>query len=1209
MAEKELNRIVVLDPCTPAVDELLKKVEAANQAEVVRLSSPEEAVQFVRQYQPCMLVTCTLNNAEIPIRVNMLKKLESSIKAGVLKTLFVSKLKNRQLGTLITSMGVTDFIEEPVPARTLQFKANLQLKAVETIRKQQELKKASQEKIVFKKSEQKQDPNSQSSTELSAKKRPALQLEEDTFLFKSSAVKKVGKKTLVELEGPPPESGEWVQHEDKGDAKTSWRWMPNEKKELPAEAAKAEGWVHEGEKPTFNEESGKWQFNSEKPDLSYQKNGQKVASKISTDENGEVAVAEDSPKAEENVKKQKEISTQKRESKNAQNALEKKERADQAKEKDQASTLRKINAQKEQADADEAKQISADENDAEDAPEKNFKENRKSDKALKDRLGRAKDSLESSVEEEPEDTKLAATPEEEEKPKSPLDFLKKKREQKEKLKSETISAPQEEKTDSDNVVALQKTEKEEEPEERVLGRSPVVQPEKKKKSATDAAKEALERLKRKMDTSSTPKEEETPDEASLAVFAQNETPAEEEVVAAEEITETTAEEEKVRKNTKGENRNPTKTLKKEPKAAIKPEERKAKKKAILAEIQAVLNKPLPEKISLEEEASLRKELGLEDKKEIPPKELAKRAKLNKVKELKERLDELNGYVEEQIEHKEHDLSRDTIEDTWGKRGSTSEKESRKLNAYDSEIEEQEETESDDLAKKPKDANDRARSDRKIEDRYVYLPEADVKPLGGAWETTGEYYVFLAASVRYKGFDKLDDLCPLLFYRGEKVPELLDKTKQWRFVERLPITAERAADIPNDIRDFLFQMKAQISSESKKQNEINSLKESLSEETADKKLKAEESSDDKANSEETESRPDFKEKSDKIKDLMASWEKESSEKSEKAENSTATEAEEENSSREKENQSSEETTVNKRAKNSDVADLLASLEKESADQKSKADSLDSNDSETSKSESSTTDAEEGSLGSTSSTEEKATKGNRSKESNDLESRLAALKAKMDDPFAEEEPGATATVATQEEAAPEKVKPETPVSPEGMDSVKEKLKAESPALEKFLERRKQKQDREGKSASPPKPPKNENSGLSSPYLAVYVAVSNAFGSSKDPTRSTQRVLRSLEEAFGNCTAYVFFDKGPVESGTVEISANGTGIGQKIPISSGLACPIQFGVGSEEGSFLGYLFLKPSGTREFFTSAEEDTANKVAASLWSILVNKDQNEAKAA
>ncbi len=1253
MAEKELNKIVVLEPCTPAVEELLKKVEGANQAELIRLTNPEEAIQSVRQYQPCILVTCTINNADIPVRVNVLKKLESSIKSGVLKTLFVSKLKNRQLGSLITSLGVTDFIEEPVPARTLQFKTNLQLKAVETVKKQQELKKASQEKIVFKKSEAKQENGNAVASESSAKRKPALNLEEDTFLFKNSGVKKVGKKTLVELEGPAPESGEWVPHEDKGDVKTSWRWVPNEKKELAKTADEKEGWVHEGEKPQFNEESGKWQFNSEKPDLSFQKKGEKIASKISTDESGEVVVAEDSPKAEENVKKEKEKLAKKKEERKKEDPRISKEKTEKA-EEDQAATLRAINREKKENPSDEIEKTLK-KTQEEEPDNKNISKKKTSD--LEDRLNRAMNKLGTEIPStavEEESTKIEDnTATEDEAPKNPLDFLKKKREQKEKQKIETKVTNEAPAPNEAEVIALKQTPSGDKTTEQKEFKANKEKEEKPKKSATDAAKEALERMKRKMDATKIGSigEEANPEDEASKAFTEN---SEDEKEDDQAIQLKANSKERKKKETKLGNDSREKSretaVKKEIAPRMKPEERKAKKREILSKIQEVLGKPLPDSMSSEEEEKLRKDLGLENKREIPPRELAKRAKLNKVKELKEQLEELNGYVEDSPEFREHDLNKDDLENTWSQKGPGAEKERRKINAYDSDAPEESEVEGEILDSKIDKRSDK-KEKRPIEDRYVYLPESEVTPLGGAWESSGEYYIFLAATVRYKGFEKLDDLCPMLFYRGEKIPELLDKTKQWRFLDRLPIRAERAADIPKDIRDFLFSLKAQVQAEEKKKIEEEKKQLLEQEEAKEKSAKKNQDSSDSSSVDSSESKK-IKEPS-KLSNLLEELENQAREMEEKA---TSTEEEEAKESKEedsfqieKRNSSTEdlsgslEPTRNKKEEKKSLKDLMASLEKEEAEQKEKygeseseveSSKLNNSLEEESKESDAkvedaittteekkadknkesqlesnleeTADATSSNKGFEEKKEEKAS--NRSKESSDLESRLAALKSKLDDPFPGEEEKKVEKPETILEESP-RVKPEKPLESEGVENVKEKLKAGSEAIEKFLERRKQKKSKTAKELLPAKKDSQKELAQHSPYLSVYLAVSNAFGSSKDPTKSVQRILRSMEDAFGNCVIYIFFDKGPIESGTVEISSNGTGIGQKIPISSGLACPIQFGVGSEEGSFLGYLFLKPSGTREFFTGAEEDAANKVATSLWSILVNRESNEAKAA
>ncbi|RYZ94892.1 MAG: hypothetical protein EOP11_25740, partial [Proteobacteria bacterium] len=255
MAAAEKIKIVLLEPCTKAVEDLLKVIVQKGQAEVERVSSSAEVIQLTAQYQPCMLIACLTENGQVPDRVSMLKKLETPLKKGMVKTMITTSLKNAQLANVIAALGVTDFIQEPVPLRTMQFKSNLQIKAVENTRKAEERKRQGEEKIVFKKSDIAARDGT-AGTGSSAKVRPALQLKEDAFLFKNSGVKKVGKKFVLEMEGPAPETGEWKQHEDKGNAQTSWRWVPNEEEQ--GKPDNGDGWVHTGDKPEFKEASGKW---------------------------------------------------------------------------------------------------------------------------------------------------------------------------------------------------------------------------------------------------------------------------------------------------------------------------------------------------------------------------------------------------------------------------------------------------------------------------------------------------------------------------------------------------------------------------------------------------------------------------------------------------------------------------------------------------------------------------------------------------------------------------------------------------------------------------------------------------------------------------------------------------------------------------------------------------------------------------------------
>jgi hypothetical protein len=301
MAEKQRNQIVVVEPITKTVNDLLEAIRDKDLAEISPFPNADEAVQYARQFVPCMLVLCIQTNNDIPPILNTLKKLKNDIKQGHVKTLLVSKIKNSQLQKLIGEFGVTDYIEEPITPRTLMFKANLQLKALDTTRRQIELKKQSEEKIVFKSTKKSEDDAQSTGNEIKTRNKPALQLANDTFLIKNSVVKKQAKKYLVELDGPDPATGDWVP-EGTDPANPAWRWKPTDKEDEPG-SEEGDGWVASGEKPQFKAAAKKWQLASEKPALFFKKKDQKVAEKIAVDADGEVIVAEDSPAAEENLRK------------------------------------------------------------------------------------------------------------------------------------------------------------------------------------------------------------------------------------------------------------------------------------------------------------------------------------------------------------------------------------------------------------------------------------------------------------------------------------------------------------------------------------------------------------------------------------------------------------------------------------------------------------------------------------------------------------------------------------------------------------------------------------------------------------------------------------------------------------------------------------------------------------------------------------------
>lgn len=1180
MAEKELPRIIVLQPVTKTVEDLLSSISQKKQADIDYIGSAEEAVQLVQQFAPCMFIACLSDNNDIPQRVSLFKRLEKVIKQGLIKTLVVSKVKNKQLSNLISGMGVTDFIEEPAPLRTVQFKANLQLKAVETIRKQQEQKKLAQEKIVFKKSEQKKEDDaaaSFNSADVPTKKSAALGLKEDTFLFKKGGIKKNGKNLTLELEGPDPETGEWVQHEDKGDAKTSWRWVPNDEKEAAAKSGKKDGWVHQGEKPHFNEETQKWQMTSEKPDLALHKNGEVLAKKISLDEAGEVVVAEDSPEAEANVQKNREVATKAREDKKAgiQKRTGKEAEDKDAEEKIKQGQRATLLAENAKNNLNKTK-LGEEENDApghafslesqlensEDNSELG-KINDKTDSGTPDNVVELKDKRGNEKEEKaPLNDKIGAKKETKKKTgMSPLDFLKKKKEQ---LEQAAFNGE----VQGENPEPTEFNDKTAEGEETQAPKFS----DKQKKRANDK----LDALKNKLGDGSDLSDE-------VEFNDQTGNTAEEAINASKEEAETSLEA-KAKEEKKKKEAGSTLSLDEKPKTygdkVVEREARKKKlieeKKDILKKIQEELKKSTPESISAEEEAELRKKHNAENEKEISPKELRKKDKLNSIKSLKDKLLDLENAIREEDappEKNVHDLSKEDPENTWSKSNLTPSDSESNFNAHDSDLEEEESDIESQKKKSKLDVNEKA---EKVvaEDKALYLPESTVRPKGGAWESCKPYYAYLSAETRYKGFDTLESLLPIWVFKGDKIPELLGKTKQWRFYGSVAFQAKKLEEVPAEVKAFLLEIKAQLSKEApknpeedlptaettdvkkdKNKRDLSALMDSLDAEGEKIDQKNEESKEEKSEEEKTAEVLEELESFDKPKKEEASIEEESKEKepAEKKKNKlddklamlkNALAEEEEAIGAKEETKASDEIFDEKKKIEEDGS--ASEIEAEIAARKEKE--------------------------------------RKERERNDFAQKLGSL----NDSLAQESEALGLADTVEEKTAKEPIVEEERKRPE------EKLAEKSPAISKFLERRKSKERKEPEKAKTP------DSGGS--FLGIFVSLSDALNPTRDKGRSMRKALRSIEATFGNCSmAILSSEAGENQNKVLYCDNKGLEEGAKVDPTSGISYPIAGMVDGKE-ILVGQLFALKTGSREEFTPNEISVLQKAAPLLWPLLLNDE-------
>jgi hypothetical protein len=615
-------------------------------------------------------------------------------------------------------------------------------------------------------------------------------------------VKKNGRKYMIELEGPDPASGEWVPHEDQGDAQTSWRWVPEEEKATP-EAKRGDGWVAEGDKPQFQEASSKWQFASEKPELAYRKNGKKVAKKVAVNAAGEVTVAADSPKAEANIKKAKATGEKKKE-REARKIAEAREKEKKAKaeaaeagvkkeNKEEAARPKKESAAKEKpqktALSPSAAEPGAEAAEAEGAPE-------------------AED--ESHAEKNPEKNVVSLKEKREQKEKkaalSPLEFLKRKKEKK-------LAGSTEEPAEGEGNEVKRR-----EPIEGIAGEPPKAHESPAENGSIGETPEPRDRRKKSADPLDRFKNllnEELPEvpgeEAAAAPMESPPTKTADENPEAEEASAGSpgnGKKAKPREMGAAPSAEEGKPARQPEIAAAQGKSSREKKREVIQEIQGILSAPLPEELPPAEEARLRKKFNLESAGEIGAKDLARRERKAKIDALKQSIlgEELPPLAEETAltDPERHDLRAEEAENTWSRKGNASVTTPRRR-AFDSELEAAEEERGGRArgeAKEPARKKDRGGAD----DPYRYLPESGIAPKGNAWERAGEYYVYLGGEVRYRGFNTLESLLPLWVYRGDGAPELLDKSKQWRFLARLPLEIKATGDLPKDVKDFLYGLK-------------------------------------------------------------------------------------------------------------------------------------------------------------------------------------------------------------------------------------------------------------------------------------------------------------------------------------------------------------------------------------------------------------------
>jgi DNA-binding NarL/FixJ family response regulator len=249
---------------------------------------------------PCVVVLYMAGDQDLVAGINFLKAIGAKEKKCPARVLIVSKADTKKMSSAFLDRGANEFLSDKSSPSTLFFKTTILLNQVEKLifgsgndvvnirgGKQQK-----DEKIVARGGN---TSNVQTSIETIA---------EDVWMIKGTPPRRVGVQWVVEAEGPDPDSGDW---EFVGsDGVEEWAWKPYDINGRKIPKADDEGWNFTGNKPNFDPDKGKWKFVAAKPDLSHEKDGKKVGSKIQSEGKG-ITIAADNPASAEKIQASKKV--------------------------------------------------------------------------------------------------------------------------------------------------------------------------------------------------------------------------------------------------------------------------------------------------------------------------------------------------------------------------------------------------------------------------------------------------------------------------------------------------------------------------------------------------------------------------------------------------------------------------------------------------------------------------------------------------------------------------------------------------------------------------------------------------------------------------------------------------------------------------------------------------------------------------------------
>jgi hypothetical protein len=297
--------VVILSPAHPSAAKMGQLFTENKKGPVQTLDSTEVLEKRIKEGLHCVVIISVAKDSNLANSLTFMNGIRVFTKRGSVRIIVISKVYNENLRNAMTARGANEFLNDKTSPSTLFFKTTLFFGQLQRM-----VGKLNGDDSSKKVTGSRKDSSKQENIMVKGGASQVTLVEaiaEDIWLIKGTPPKKIGVQWVVEAEGPDPDSGSWEFVGQSDSHQEQWAWKPRsaDGKELAKNPNDA--WNFAGNRPVFDPESKKWRFVGTKPDLSYQKKGVTVGSKVRLDAELGMVVAADNSAAEEKIKESRRV--------------------------------------------------------------------------------------------------------------------------------------------------------------------------------------------------------------------------------------------------------------------------------------------------------------------------------------------------------------------------------------------------------------------------------------------------------------------------------------------------------------------------------------------------------------------------------------------------------------------------------------------------------------------------------------------------------------------------------------------------------------------------------------------------------------------------------------------------------------------------------------------------------------------------------------